>query len=56
MLQWTHKTFDGNRSTFKYPYLEALNQQLRVINCYRMAIGEELIPVFPESGCEATPE
>ena len=54
MLRWTHKVFDGNRSTFKYPYLEALKQQLRVINCYRMAIGEELIPVFPESVCEAT--
>ena len=48
MLQWTAKQFDGNRSLFKYPYQESIKQQLRVINCYRIAIGEETIPIIPE--------
>ena len=48
MLQWTSKQFDGNRSRFKYPYQESIKQQLRVINCYRIAIGEETIPIIPE--------
>ena len=48
MLQWTSKQFDGNRSLFKYPYQENIKQQLRVINCYRIAIGEETIPIVPE--------
>ena len=48
MLQWTSKQFDGNRSLFKYPYQESIKQQLGVINCYRIAIGEETIPIIPE--------
>ena len=48
MLQWTSKQFHGNRSLFKYPYQESIKQQLRVINCYRIAIGEETIPIIPE--------
>ena len=48
MLQWTAKQFDGNRSLFKYPYQESIKQQLRVINCYRIAIGEETIPIISE--------
>ena len=48
MLQWTSKQFDGNRSLFKYPYQENINQQLRVINCFRIAVGEETIPIIPE--------
>ena len=48
MLQWTSKQFDGNRSLFKYPYQENIKQQLRVMNCYRIAIGEETIPIIPE--------
>ena len=47
MLKWTWKQFDGNRSLFKYPYQENLKEQLRVINCYRIAIGEDTIPVLP---------
>ena len=48
MLHWTSKQFDGNRSLFKYPYSEELKQQLRSVNCYRIAEGSEEKPVMPE--------
>ena len=49
MLQWTSKQFELlNRSLFKYPYQENIKQHLRVINCFRIAVGEETIPIIPE--------
>ena len=49
MLQWTSKQFELlNRSLFKYPYQENIKQHLRVINCFRIAVGEERIPIIPE--------
>ena len=45
MIQWPNEKFNGDRSSFREPYLENLKQQLRAAGCYRIASGEEKMPI-----------
>ena len=45
MIQWPSEKFNGDRSSFREPYLENLKQQLRAAGCYRIASGEEKMPI-----------
>ena len=45
MIQWPGEKFNGDRSSFREPYLENLKQQLRAAGCYRIASGEEKMPI-----------
>ena len=45
MIQWPGEKVNGDRSLSREPYLEHLKQQLRAAGCYRIASGEEKLPM-----------